>query len=135
MENTSKAILVHPMDEIYRENILDHFKHPRNFGTLDQKSNTASDDLVSCGDKLSLELLVDKQGKVEAVAWYGKGCAISMSAASMLSEYIKGKSVSVLKQLKKDDILDMLGVGLTPTRLKCALLSLEVLHKALKSVK
>ncbi len=122
------------MDNIYRENIVDHFRHPRNFGMLKKKSAGASDNLVSCGDQLTLELLLDdKSQKVVAVGWKGIGCVISMATTSMLSEKIKLQPISVLKDLKKDDILEMLGVELTPTRLKCALLSLEVLHQALKN--
>lgn len=120
------------MDQIYRENILDHFKHPRNFGKLNKPSIAATDNLVSCGDSLNLELLFDeKTQKVVDVAWQGKGCAISMASISLLSEKIKDETVYVLRKYNKEDILNLLGVQLTPTRLKCALLSLEVLHKAI----
>ena len=122
------------MDDLYRENILDHYKHPRNFGKLTSTNATASDDLVSCGDTLSMQLLITKN-IVEDIKFQGTGCAISMSSASMLTELAKGKSVDDLKRLTKDDILTMLGINPTPTRLKCALLSLEVLHKALNSIK
>lgn len=122
------------MDDLYRENILDHFKHPRNFGKLERANAVASDNLVSCGDSLSMELLVKKK-ILKEVRFQGQGCAISMAAASMLTETIKGKSIGDLKRLTKDDILIMLGINPTPTRLKCALLSLEVLHKALNNLK
>lgn len=120
------------MDNLYREQILDHYKHPRNFGHLPKANAVGSDSLVSCGDRLSLELLVDnKSKKVTDVKFQGVGCAISMASASLLSERIKGEKVDILQRLTKDDILKLIGVNLTPTRLKCALLSLEVLHKAL----
>lgn len=119
------------MDNLYREQILDHYKNPRNFGKLKKASAGAHDNLVSCGDRLSMELLI-KNDVVQEIAFEGEGCAISMASASMLTEFVKGKKVSDLQQLDKNAILDMLGIELTPTRLKCALLSLEVLHKALQ---
>lgn len=123
------------MDDIYREQILDHYKHPHNFGKLTNPNSVASDNLVSCGDKLLIELLIDKNKQiVNDIKFQGVGCAISMASASMLSERIKGEQIKVLKRLTKDDILKMLGISLTPTRLKCALLALEVLHKALKGI-
>jgi|SRR3989344_3555811 len=120
------------MDDLYRENILDHYKHPRNFGKLIKKNAQASDNLVSCGDELGLELLL-KNDRVSEVKFHGQGCAISVAAASMLTETIKAKKISDLQRLNRDDILRLLGISLTPTRLKCALLSLEILHKALKN--
>ncbi len=124
------------MDDLYREQILDHYKHPRNFGAMKDPDVTSSDNLVSCGDQLSIQLLVNKKSKtVTDVKFQGKGCAISMASASMLSEKVKGGHIHDLQTLTKDDILEMLGVNLTPTRLKCALLSLEVLHKALSQIR
>ncbi len=122
------------MDDLYREQILDHFKHPRNFGTLAKANAIAKDNLVSCGDSLSMALLVENK-KVQQVKFRGTGCAISMASASMLTEFAIDKQVADLKRLTKDDILTMLGIHPTPTRLKCALLSLEVLHKALNNLK
>lgn len=120
------------MEDFYRETILDHYKHPRNFGTLPQPTHGSRDNLVSCGDDISMELVIERE-IVKEIAFQGSGCAISMAAASMLTEAAKGKSVDELLQLSRDDILNMLGTQLTPSRIKCALLSLEVLHKALKS--
>ena len=122
------------MDDLYREQILDHYKHPRNFGKLPQANAVASDNLVSCGDQLRMELLVNEK-KVADIRFQGEGCAISLASASMLTEMAKGKQVGDLIILTKDDILAMLGINPTPTRLKCALLSLEVLHKALNNIK
>ncbi len=121
------------MDNLYREQILDHYKHPRNFGKLKTANAKASDNLVSCGDQLSMELFIDKE-VVKDMKFSGAGCAISMASASMLTEIIKGKNINGLKRLNRDDILKMLGVKLTPTRIKCALLSLEVLNKAINSI-
>lgn len=122
------------MDNLYREQILDHYKHPRNFGSLKNVDAYAADDLVSCGDKISMEIEIDKTKKILInAAFKGKGCAISVASASMLTELAKNNSIHKLQMLKKDDILKMLGITLTPTRLKCALLSLEVLHKALNN--
>lgn len=124
------------MDDLYREQILDHYKNPRNFGELDNPSVTSSDNLVSCGDQLSMQLLFDKEKKiVKDVRFQGTGCAISMASASMLTEKVKGAQVNDLQSLTKNDILKMIGVNPTPTRLKCALLSLEVLYKALSQIK
>ncbi len=123
------------MDNLYRENILDHYKHPRNFGKLDKANAQASDNLVSCGDKLLMQLLIEDKGFVKDIKFDGTGCAISMASASMLTEIVKGKNIAGLKRLGKDDILKMLGVELTPTRLKCALLSLEVLQKVINNYK
>ncbi|MEK7165897.1 MAG: iron-sulfur cluster assembly scaffold protein [Patescibacteria group bacterium] len=118
------------MDDLYREHILDHYKHPRNFGILKYANVVASDNLVSCGDQLSMQLQI-KNNVVVEVMFQGQGCAISISSASMLTEIAKNKTIDDLKTLNKDDILRMLGINPTPTRLNCVLLSLEVLHQAL----
>lgn len=120
------------MDNLYRENILDHYKYPRNFGKLTHPTHTSTDEVVSCGDSLTMELII-KNNKVTKIAFNGTGCAISMASASLLTEYAKNKSKNKLQSLTTGVILKMLGVDLTPTRLKCALLSLEVLHKAIKN--
>ena len=120
------------MNDIYKEQILDHYKNPRNFGELNNPDVSSSDNLVSCGDQLSffVKLNTDKTIITE-VKFNGDGCAISMASASLLTEYILDKNISDLKKLNRDGILNMLGISLSPTRLKCALLPLEVLHKAL----
>lgn len=132
------------MDDLYREVILDHFKNPRNFGKL--KNPTASFSLYNsaCGDKITIELKIksrlsgipQKTGNydlriIEDIRFSGEGCAISMASASMLTEKVLGKNIEEVQKLKTKDILKMLGIILTPTRLKCALLPLEVLHKTL----
>jgi len=115
------------MDDMYREVILDHYKNPRNKGTLDPHDFSYEDENPLCGDKLRIDVRLDEQKRIKEVAFSGRGCAISQASASMLTEAIMGKTVEEVKQMTTDDILDMLGIELGPVRLKCALLSLKVL--------
>lgn len=115
------------MDDFYRELILDHYKNPRNQGTLDPHDFTYEDDNPLCGDRIRIDLRVDENDRVTDVAFTGRGCAISQASASMLTETVKGKTLEEIKQIGKDEILEMLGIELGPVRLKCALLSLKVL--------
>jgi nitrogen fixation NifU-like protein len=115
------------MDDMYREVILDHYKNPRNRGTLDPHDFSYEDENPLCGDKLRIDVRLDDQQRVAAVAFSGRGCAISQASASMLTEAIQGKTLEEIKALSRDDILDLLGIELGPVRLKCALLSLKVL--------
>ena len=115
------------MEDLYRENILDHYQSPRNHGTLDDPDITYEDDNPLCGDVIRIDIKLDDQDRVSQVAFSGEGCAISQASASMLTEEILGKSLEEVKQLSKEDILEMLGIQLGPVRIKCALLSLKVL--------
>ena len=115
------------MDDFYRELILDHYKNPRNKGTLDPHDISYEDDNPLCGDRIRIDLRVDDANRVTDVAFTGRGCAISQASASLLTESIKGKTLDEIKQIGKEDILEMLGIELGPVRLKCALLSLKVL--------
>lgn len=115
------------MDDLYREVILDHYKHPRNHGKLEPHDFSYEDENPLCGDQLRIDVRLDEQQRVKEVAFSGRGCAISQASASLLTESIVGKSLDEIKLLAKDDILDLLGIELGPTRLKCALLSLKVL--------
>ena len=115
------------MDDFYRELILDHYKNPRNFGTLEQPDFTYEDDNPLCGDRIRIDVKLDEEGRVAAVRFSGQGCAISQASASMLTEEIIGKSLEEVKQIDKQYLLDLLGIPLGPVRLKCALLSLKVL--------
>jgi nitrogen fixation protein NifU and related proteins len=115
------------MDDMYREVILDHYKNPRNKGTLDPHDFSYEDENPLCGDKLRIDVRLDADRRIREVAFSGRGCAISQASASMLTEAIQGKTIDEVKQMNKDDILDMLGIELGPVRLKCALLSLKVL--------
>jgi len=115
------------MDDMYREVILDHYKNPHHHGRLDPNDFSFEDENPLCGDKLRIDVRLDQDRRVKEVAFSGKGCAISQASASMLTDSIMGKTVEELKQLGKDDILELLGIELGPVRLKCALLSLKVL--------
>ena len=118
------------MDDFYRENILDHYRNPRNHGHLEHPTATAEGVNPLCGDELAVELEID-DGVVQDVRFNGRGCAISQAAASMISDAIKGKTVEQVAALGREDVLDELGIPLTPIRLKCALLSVSVLKVAL----
>ena len=115
------------MDDFYRELILDHYKNPRNKGTLDPHDISYEDDNPLCGDRIRIDLRLDGENRVADIAFTGRGCAISQASASLLTETIKGKTLDEIKQIGKEDVLEMLGIELGPVRLKCALLSLKVL--------
>lgn len=121
------------MDDFYRENILDHYRNPRNAGHIEHPSASAEGVNPLCGDELSVELEV-QDGTVTDVRYNGRGCAISQAAASMLSETIKGRKLSELGDIGKEDVLDELGIPLTPIRLKCAMLSVGVLKVAVSQL-
>lgn len=118
------------MDDLYREIIIDHYKNPQHKGRLDKSDFSFEDENPLCGDYLQIELKVDENQNVVDAKFDGHGCAISISAADLLLDSIIGKSIEDLKKLKKQDILDLLGIELSPVRLKCALLSLKVLKGA-----
>ena len=119
------------MDDLYREIILDYYKSPRNFGKLDHPTHSCELNNPLCGDQIRMDVKIN-DGKISEVAFSGQGCAISMASASMLTEKVAGREIHYLHALKKDDIVKLLGIELTPTRLKCALLGLEVLQKAVR---
>lgn len=123
------------MDDLYRELILDHYHYPRNFGSLKKPDAAFEMNNPFCGDEIRVEvkqIVNSKQQTVlHQIAFSGQGCAISIASASLLTEYVKDKQIQDLRRLTKDDIVKLLLVPLTPIRLKCALLSLEVLQKAL----
>ncbi len=113
------------MDDLYRELIIDHYQHPHNHGTLENPDISFEDSNPLCGDKIRVDMRV-VNGMVEDIKFSGKGCAISQASASMLTDEIKGKPLEEIKHLDKQAILDLLGIPLGPTRIKCALLSLKV---------
>ena len=121
------------MDDLYRENILDHYKHPRNAGHLEHPTVSAEGVNPLCGDELQVELEIE-DGVVSDVRFNGRGCAISQAAASMISEVAKGRAVDEVRALGQEDVLDELGIPLSPIRLKCALLSVNLLRVALGDV-
>jgi nitrogen fixation NifU-like protein len=115
------------MDDLYREVIIDRYKNPQFQGSLDPHDYSYEDDNPLCGDRIRIDVRVDDQDKITEAAFSGEGCAISQASADLLVESIIGKSLSEVKSLSKDDILEMLGIQLGAVRLKCALLSLKVL--------
>jgi nitrogen fixation protein NifU and related proteins len=118
------------MDALYRDFILDHYRNPRNAGTLDQPDASFEDLNPLCGDKIRMDLKI-RDGVVEDVKFKGRGCAISQASASLLTESIKGKKVAEIDAIGKDDVLSNLGISISAVRLKCALLGLKVLKQAL----
>ena len=118
------------IDQIYQEQILDHYKNPRNFGKIENATVHHHEYNPLCGDEIEMFLVI-KDNKIADIKINGHGCAISQASASMLTEKIKGKSLDELKKLTKEDLLEMLGIPLSPVRLKCALLSLDTFKNAL----
>ncbi|HQF62576.1 MAG TPA: SUF system NifU family Fe-S cluster assembly protein [Anaerolineaceae bacterium] len=115
------------MDDLYREVIVEHYKNPGYRGKLDPHDISFEDENPLCGDHLRIDLRVDAAGVVTEAAFSGHGCAISQASADLLLESIIGKTLDAVRQLTKDDLLELLGIELGPVRLKCALLSLKVL--------
>jgi nitrogen fixation NifU-like protein len=123
-ESNSRAV-----DDFYRDYILDHYRNPHNFGHLEDFDADAEDLNPLCGDQIRMELKLD-EGIVRDVRFSGKGCAISQAAASMLTERVKGMKLSDIAKLSKDVVLEDVGIGISPTRMKCAMLGLRVLKSA-----
>jgi nitrogen fixation NifU-like protein len=120
-------------DSIYREIILDHYQNPRHRGTLDPNDYTYEDSNPLCGDEVRIDVRV-KDGAVDEIAFSGQGCAISMASASILTELVEGRPLDEVKALGKQELLEELGIELSPARLKCALLSLKVLKAGIYGI-
>lgn len=118
-------------ENIYMENILDHYKHPHNAGRLEVASRQGRELNPSCGDMIELFLNLDGCDRVADVKFEGKGCAVSQASASMLTDRIKGRPLAEVLAISERDILEMLGIDVGPMRLKCAMLSLRTLKSAL----
>ena len=118
------------MDDLYRDEILDHYRNPHNFGTLEEPTTVKEGANPLCGDRITLMLAIDDDGNVQDVAFTGRGCAISQASASMLTDEIKGKPLSEIAQLGQQDVLDNLAIEISPARMKCAMLSLDTLRLA-----
>lgn len=115
---------------LYHDLILDHYRNPRHYGSLDRATHRADALNPTCGDSLHMDLNV-RHGTISEVRFTGSGCAISQASASLLTEHVKGKRVDEALALEPKTVLDFLGVTLSPARLKCGLLSLETLQRAL----
>ena len=121
------------MDDLYRDYILEHYRRPHNFGTLESPSASIEGANPLCGDRITLQLRVS-DGQIAGVGFTGRGCAISQASASLLTDEIKGKPLSAVDAFRADDLLDLLGIEISPARLKCAMLSHDTLRKALAEV-
>jgi len=120
------------ISDIYREEILDHAKNPRNQGKLSEFDFEYKENNPVCGDTITLQIKLDEQKQIKEIAFTGGGCTVSQAAASMLFESVKGKTMKEIEKLSSQDVLDIMGIEtLTPSRMKCALLSLEALKKGI----
>ena len=113
-------------EQFYREYILDHYKNPRNFGRIDGPDITHEEYNPLCGDMVGMDFRV-REGVIDDVKFHGRGCAISQASASLMTERLKGMTLEQARQVSKEDVLEELGIDISPARLKCALLSLKVL--------
>ncbi len=118
-------------DQLYREVILDHYKNPRNHRLVEGANASAEGQNPLCGDEVALSVRLGEGDVVEEVGFEGRGCAISQAATSMLTDLVKGRTAQEIAAMPKEELLDELGIPLTPVRLKCAILGLGVLKLAL----
>jgi nitrogen fixation NifU-like protein len=117
------------MDDLYRDYILDHYKRPRNWGELEPHDLEALEHNPLCGDELGVQIRV-KDGRIEDLRFQGHGCAISQASASIASEELKGMELAEVQRLGADWMIELLGIPVSPTRRKCALLNLKVVRGA-----
>ena len=118
------------MDDLYRDYILEHYRHPHNFGVIETPDLRWEGANPLCGDRITMMLTV-RDGRIADVAFTGRGCAISQASASLLTDELRGRTLDEAAGMTPDDVLDLLGIEISPARLKCALLSLETLEHAL----
>ena len=124
------------MDDLYREVILDHYKNPRNYGAIEEPHAHAEGQNPLCGDEVAISVRFGEDGEtIEGIGFEGRGCAISQAATSMLTELVRGRTATEVSTLPKEELLEEIGIPLTPIRLKCAILGLGVLKVALHRAK
>jgi len=121
------------MDDLYRDYILEHYRRPHNFGVIDEPSATFEGSNPLCGDRITMQIRV-RGGVLDQVAFTGRGCAISQASASLLTDEVKGKAIDTAATFRADDLLELLGIEISPARMKCAMLSLETLQKAVSEL-
>jgi len=127
---------VSELEQMYREVILDHYKNPRGHGVLDPNDVVAEGQNPLCGDEVTISVRFAADGEtIDDVGFEGRGCAISQAATSMLTEMVKGRTATEVATLPKEELLEEIGIPLTPIRLKCAILGLGVLKVALHRAK
>lgn len=120
-------------DSIYREAILDHNRNPRNKGVLDPSDFSYEDVNPLCGDEIRIDMRTDGE-KITEIRFSGRGCAISQAAASILTEMVEGQPLNVVKAITREDMLEELGVPISPARMKCAMLGLKVMKAGIYGV-
>ena len=123
------------MSDIYREELLEHYRHPQNFGKLKKYTYSADKPNPLCGDEISLRVLLDKGRKVRNVKFQGTGCVLSIASASLLTEWMKGKSIRQMQKLKPQQVIKNLNIDVGPARRKCALLIYEAIQEILEKNK
>lgn len=114
------------MADLYRENILEHYQNPSNYGTIDEPDITYEDTNPLCGDRIRIDLRI-QDGTIAEIKFSGRGCAISQASASILTEMVAGETLESIRDFSAQDILDELAIPISPARVKCALLGLKVL--------
>jgi nitrogen fixation NifU-like protein len=112
--------------DMYRQQILDHYKNPRNYGELEDPTFSHVGENPMCGDEIRVDVELDDEETIQQIAFTGDGCAISQAAASMFSQHLQGESIEDLLEMDRDDIIDLLGVDISPMRVKCAVLAEKV---------
>jgi nitrogen fixation NifU-like protein len=121
------------MDDLYRDYILEHYRRPHNFGVIEEPSASYEGSNPLCGDRITMQLAV-RDGVVEQIGFTGRGCAISQASASLLTDEIKGKPIETVVDFGAADLLDLLGIEISPARLKCAMLSFDSLQHLLDEI-
>jgi nitrogen fixation NifU-like protein len=122
---------VSEFEQLYRELILDHYRSPRNHGLLDPADASAEGQNPLCGDEVTVSVRLGADDRIEEIGFEGRGCAISQAATSMLTDLVKGRTAQEVAAMPRDELLEEIGIPLTPVRLKCAILGLGVLKVAL----